>query len=116
MSKRSIRLLWILTAAAAAMLAAATFLVSQEAREKEEEGYVAYVVGTDSVIYLRENPSALAHIVTILELDQQVFVTGRTVATDDPWLQVDTGEYQGWVPAERIGRQPRPPDQAAGSS
>lgn len=106
MSRKTIRTLWIMTSAIAVVLLAATVYLSREAKAKEEAGYSAHIVGRNSVIYLRQDPDPTSHIVTILELGQQVFVTGMSDETAFPWAQVRAGDYEGWVPAERIGVEP----------
>jgi SH3-like domain-containing protein len=88
------------------VLLAATVYLSREARVKEEAGYSAHIVGRNSVIYLRQDPNPTSHIVTILELGQEVFVTDTSDEQAIPWAQVRAGDYEGWVPAERIGLGP----------
>ncbi len=106
MSRKTIRTLWIITGAIAVVLLAATMYLSQEAKAKEEAGYSAHIVGRNGVIYLRLDPDPTSHIVTILELGQQVFVTDMSDEHAIPWTQVRAGDYEGWVPAERIGVEP----------
>ena len=102
MSKGTIRNLWYITSIVAVILLAATLYLSREARIKEETGYSATIVGLNSVIYLRQQPDPTSHIVTILELGQQVFVTEISEDGVIPWAKIRTGEFEGWVPAERI--------------
>ena len=106
MSKRAIRNLWLVTGVVAAILLVATVYLSREARIKEEAGYSATIMGLNSVIYLRQQPDPTSHIVTILELGQQVFVTEISEDSAIPWAKIRTGEFEGWVPAERIAEGP----------
>jgi len=106
MSKRAIRNLWLVTGVIAVILLAATLYLSREARIKEEAGYSATIMGLNSVIYLRKQPDPTSHIVTILELGQQVFVTEISEDGAIPWAKIRIGEFEGWVPAERITEGP----------
>jgi SH3-like domain-containing protein len=106
MSRKTIRTLWIITGVFAVVLVAATVYLSREARAKEEAGYSAHIVGRNSVIYLRQDPNPTSHIVTILELGQEVFVTDMSDEQAIPWAQIRAGDYEGWVPEERIGMVP----------
>ena len=106
MSRKTVRYLWIVTCLIAVILAAFTVYLSKEARAKEEAGYSAYIVGANSVIYLRQNPDPTSHVVTILELGQQVFVTDISDDGPIPWAQIRAGDYEGWIPAQRIGEEP----------
>jgi Bacterial SH3 domain len=102
MSKRTIRNLWLITGVVAVILLAATLYLSREARLKEEAGYSATIMGLNSVIYLRQQPDPTSHIVTILEIGQQVFVSEISEDGVIPWAKIRTGEFEGWIPAERI--------------
>jgi SH3-like domain-containing protein len=106
MSRKMIRTLWIITGVFVVLLLAATVYLSREAAAKREAGYSAHIVGLNSVIYLRQDPDPRSHIVTILELGQQVFVTDISDEQVIPWAHVKAGDYEGWVPAERIGVEP----------
>ena len=106
MSRKKIRTLWIISGVFLVLLLAATVYLSREARAKEEAGYSAHIIGRNSVIYLRLDPNPTSHIVTILELGQLVFVTDTSNEQAIPWVQVRAGDYEGWVPAERIGVGP----------
>ena len=103
MSKRMMRVLWILTGAAALLLLAATIHLSRQEQIREETGYAAIIEGQNSVIYLRERPDPTSHIVTILDLGQQVFVIDVDEEGVIPWAKVRAGELEGWLPAERVG-------------
>jgi len=106
MSRKTIHTLWLIAGAAAVILFALTVNLSQEARAKEDAGYLAYVVGLNSVIYLRQEPDPTSHIVTILELGQQVFVIDISEDLAISWAQVRTDSYEGWLPAARISAEP----------
>ena len=106
MSDKRVRILWIITGVAVLILAAATVFLSREARAKEEAGYSAHIMGRNSVIFLRLEPDPRSHIVTVLELGQQVFVTRISEDHAIPWAHVRAGEYEGWVPAERVEVDP----------
>jgi hypothetical protein len=109
MSKKRIRTFWIITGAVALVLVVATVYLSREAKAKEEAGYSAHILGRNSVIYLRQDPDPSSHIVTVLELGQQVFVTDISDEYAIPWAHVRAGDYEGWVPAERVGVDPPQP-------
>jgi hypothetical protein len=96
----------MITAVLAMILLATTVYLSREARTKEEEGFTGYIVGLNSVIYLREEPEPASHIVTILELGQQVFITGEVDSHGLSWYQVRAGDNEGWILADRIGVDP----------
>ncbi len=100
------RRLWMITAVLAMILLATTIYLSREARAKKEEGFTGYVVGLNSVIYLREEPEPASHIVTILELGQQVFITDEADSRGLSWYQVRAGDNEGWILADRIGVDP----------
>lgn len=106
MSRKTIRSLWTIAGLFAVLLLAGTVYLSREARAKEEAGYSAHIVGLNSVIYLRQDPIPTSHIVTILELGQQVFVIDMSDGSSIPWAKVRAGDYEGWIPAERIGSGP----------
>ncbi len=106
MSRKTIRTLWLITGVAAVILFAVTVYLSREARAKEDAGYLAYIAGLNSVIYLRQEPNPTSHIVTILELGQQVFVIDISEDLAIPWAQVRTDNYEGWLPVERISTEP----------
>jgi hypothetical protein len=106
MSKKTIRLLWLITGAAAVVLFAATVYLSREAEAKEDAGYSAFVAGLNSVIYLRQAPDPTSHIVTILEYGQQVFVLEIPEDQANPWARVRTDIHEGWLPAERMSAEP----------
>jgi hypothetical protein len=106
MSTKTVRRLWVFTGLVAVFLVVVTVYLAREEKAKEEAGYSAYIVGLNSVIYLREHPDPTSYIVTILDLGQQVFVTDISDVAAVPWARVRTGSFEGWVPAERIGEQP----------
>ena len=106
MSTKTVRRLWVFTGLVAVLLVVVTVYLAREEKAKEDEGYSAYIVGLNSVVYLREHPDPTSHIVTILDLGQRVFVTDISDEAAVPWARVRTGSFEGWVPAERIGEQP----------
>jgi uncharacterized protein YgiM (DUF1202 family) len=110
MSRKLLRSLWLLTGITVVLLLAATIYLAREANVKQEAGYSAYIVGLKGVIYLRQQPNPSSRVVTILELGQRVFVTQSSHESGTPWAKITTGEYEGWVPAERLGETPNAPE------
>lgn len=110
MTSKNYRILWLLTAFAVVLLLAGTIYLSSEAREREGSGFTAYVTSAGTVVYLRQTPDYTAHIVTILEAGQMVYVTNRFENDRFTWYHATTGEHRGWIPAERLSVDPPSPD------
>lgn len=106
MYQRIHRPIWIITGLVALILLATTIYLSREARAKKEAGFTGYVAGLESVVYLRQEPERVSRIVTILELGQPVYVTDKMEVQENTWYFVNAGDFEGWIPSERVGMEP----------
>lgn len=102
MNDRQISRLWILTLLFALILAAVTLALVVRSRAIADLGVEGQVGGHRSVVYLREQPSALGAIVTVLRRNQDVKVTNSQEENGRLWYYVRTEEEAGWVLAEQV--------------
>lgn len=94
--------LWMVTALLILALAAATLALTLRARAIADLGVDGRVGGYRSVVYLREQPSAVAAIATVLRTNQEVKVTNSREESGRLWYFVRTEEEAGWVLAEQV--------------
>jgi len=84
------------------ILLAATLALTLRARAIDHLGVDGRVSGYRSVVYLREQPSAVTAIVTVLRPNQEVKVTNSREESGRLWYFVRTEDEAGWVLSDQI--------------
>jgi hypothetical protein len=102
MSPRTISRLWTLTGIVALALLLATAALAIRAEALAGAGYEATLSGTGGPVLVRDGPSGLDPIVTILPQNTAVFVTEALEAEGRIWVLVETEALEGWVPLEAV--------------
>jgi len=105
MPKRNIKVLWIITAFVVVILIATTINMVLKERANREVGFIGYISGVNSAVFVREEPSANSTILTIVELDTPVLVTDRHDEGNQTWYRIQADNVEGWLPAERVSTE-----------
>ena len=102
MTQKAISRLWTLTGIAALLLLIATAALALRADDLAGAGYQGTLSGTGGPVLVREGPSGLHPITTILPDGTAVFVTESLEAEGRVWVRVETEAIEGWVPLESV--------------
>ena len=105
-SDRSVSRLWYLTGFAALLLLCATFALAFRAGDLADSGYSATLRASGGPVLVREGPSGLDPIITILPQGTPVFVTDSIELEGRTWVLIETDEIEGWVPVELVRVSP----------
>ena len=106
MFKKPLTILWIITGLAVVLLLVFTLNLRSRAITQEAAGFTGVITGVNSAVYLYQQPSASAHIVTVLDLGVSVYVSDSDSSGNTNWYYVNSGEAAGWLPASRVSRDP----------
>ena len=106
MSKKLLSALWIFTAFVTIMLIAATVNVARKARASQEAGFVGYITGVNSAVYVYERPRRTSSILTIVDLETPVLVKDSSEDGDMTWYLIRSENAEGWLPSERVSTEP----------
>lgn len=98
-----IRIMWLLTTAAALLLALATVdLVNKISNYRSKAEPAAVLTGGSHIVLLRAAPDASSAVVSVLERGERVEILANTVIRGKTWIRVKSEMGSGWIPSEQI--------------
>ncbi|HUS94550.1 MAG TPA: SH3 domain-containing protein [Patescibacteria group bacterium] len=106
MLRKPVTIFWIITGLAAVLLLVFTLSLRSRALVQKSAGFTGTITGVDSAVYLYEQPSASSHIITLLDLGDPVIVTDSDGEENTLWYYVNSVKANGWLPADRVSRNP----------
>lgn len=107
MSKKTLRVLWLLTAALALVLVFATLRLADRARAKAVLGSTVVLDGRARTIQLRDAPGESSQVVAALVRGSAVTVLASVTHEGQMWYRVQKADMTpGWVPGELVRLDP----------
>jgi hypothetical protein len=105
-SEKTISRLWYLTGILALLLLIGTASLVTRGADLDDVGFDAALNRSGGPVVVREGPTGLDPIITILPQGSPVFVVDATESEGRNWVLIQADEIEGWVPAEEIRVSP----------
>jgi len=102
LSQQRLKQLWWFTGLVAFALLLVTLALFARADRIQDRGVLAYVAGSQTAPFLREQPGNSSAVLMVLELGTPVRVKDSVTRNNQDWYYVDTGQATGWVLASLI--------------
>ena len=102
MSRNTIARLWIITGVAALALVIASIALTARASDLSNSGYNATLSGIGGPVLVRQGPTGLDPIISILPQGSPVFVVEEIEEGGRRWARIETEALSGWVAAEAV--------------
>lgn len=107
MSKKTLRVLWLLTAAMALILVVATLRLADRARGQAVLGSTVYLDGRARTIQLRDAPGESSGVVAALVRGSAVTVLASVTHKGQTWYRVQKADMTpGWIPGGVVRLDP----------
>ena len=107
MSPKTITRLWYLTGLLALLLLVGTASLAARGADLDDVGFDASLNRFGGPVVVREGPSGLDAIITILPQGSPVFVVQAVESEGRNWVLIRAGDFEGWTPADEIQMPPR---------
>ena len=107
MSQKTVSRLWYLTGMVFLILLIGTVSLAARSADLDDVGFDATLNRTGGPVVVREGPTGLDPIITILPQGSPVFVVDAIESQGRNWVLIRADEVEGWIPADEIRMPPR---------